>query len=461
MSVLVKVYDKALTCITLQAEQDDNLMQILGANGIYFPANCGGKGRCRRCEVLVDGRKRKACNYWIAKDCKIYVPFVFQNQMDTVLAKDCASQENQNNKQNMGRKDVKTDSFRLVVDVGTTTIGVALIDSNGTIVKQAGVANSQIAYGADVASRIVYASDEAGLSRLKKYLYQDIENVFADILKECKLDAKKVSDIYLTGNTVMLNIANGISPKNIGSYPFTPLECGASTHREILWNKMIYPVHTFACASGYIGSDVLLGAYYYKLHSTKDTVLYIDLGTNGEMILAYRKQLYSASVAAGPAFEQLMHGSELIKLLVNLLDSKKMDQHGTLREPYFSEGIICKQIKITQEDVRQIQLAKAAVRAGIQIMCNRAGCQLDGIDKIYVAGGFGFYLNMNDAYRIKMLPECFKDKNVETIGNASLQAAISLYETAGLYDSYTAHICNMDLSLDENFMTEYMKYIDF
>ena len=458
MSFILKVYDKQLKCIELEANKQDNLMQVLGRNGIFFDANCGGQGRCRKCEVLVDGRKRKACKYQVSKDCKVYVPFPFQSQMDTILVEDTSLDCNHANE--ISRKEVDSDTYRLIVDVGTTTIGAALINADNAIIKQAGTVNSQRMYGADVASRIVYASDENGLVTLKRCLYQDIQLVLKTILDENKLLPEKVTDIYLTGNTVMLNIANGISPESIGRYPFQPLDKNAHSHEEVFWNKIAYPVHTFMCASGYIGSDVLLGAYYYNLHQEKSTVLYIDLGTNGEMLLTHKSRLYSASVAAGPAFEQVMHGSNIMKLLAELLDSGNMDVHGTLKEPYFSKGLQYKQSKVTQDDIRQIQLAKAALRAGINIICSRARCELTEVDKIYLAGGFGFYLQLEDVYRIGMFPDCFKGK-VVTVGNASLQAAASLCMTADQYDKYTNHIETIDLSLDENFLTEYMNYIEF
>ena len=453
----VTICDNTYKVLKCHSDDQENVMQFLGRNGIFFDANCGRQGRCQKCEILINGRKCKACQTKITSDCQIFLPFALHSELNTVLV---STRENTQSSFSSSPKSKSSAWYRLVVDVGTTTIGMALIDSQNNIIQQKGCSNSQKIYGSDVASRLFYASNQKGLDTLKQCLYQDIQIILQEMLTSCNILPQQLKGIYLTGNPVMLHIANAISPESIGHFPFTPAFRDKKIHTELFWETTQYPIYTFPYASGYIGSDVLYGAYYYGIHKEETPCLYMDLGTNGEMLLQKNQQLYSVSVPAGPAFEGVLHNCDMLTLLTQLLEQKKLDCHGTLAEPYFTNGINYCQKHITQKDIRDIQLAKSAVRTGIELLCQKQHCALTDIQNIYVAGGFGFYLSLPNACRIHMFPDCFQNK-MHIIGNASLEGAIAYCDTMDEYQTITNSITNIDLTLEPQFQEYYIKYMDF
>lgn len=458
MEYRVIVYDKNLQKKEWILDSEENLMEFLGKHQIFFGANCGGNGRCRQCEVLVNGLRKKACCTTIRSDCKVVLPFEFESMiLDTSL--DSASMERKRAFKNSG------ESYTVSVDVGTTTIGMALLDGNRNVLAKSGLRNSQCVYGADVAARIQYASSKEGLSKLQQCFFHDLLSGIFSLCDQVDISSKRITDLYLSGNTVMLHIANGISPESIGSYPFTPKQL-QFTPQKLEWNQKGKVVdvwmHSIPCASGYIGSDVMVGAYYYHLHHKEKPCLYVDLGTNGEMILGNRSNLLSTSVAAGPAFEEAMHASSILKALEQLKKEGKMDANGTLSEPYFSKGYAYKGQYISQEHIRQIQLAKAAVRAGIELLCKRFGTSVEEIAQVFVAGGFGFYLKEESAYETGMFPSAWENTGkVQFIGNASLEGNIHCYHMEKDLKRFNHDILNIDLAMDGNFEKEYVRYMNF
>jgi uncharacterized 2Fe-2S/4Fe-4S cluster protein (DUF4445 family) len=322
--------------------------------------------------------------------------------------------------------------------------------------------NSQRAYGADVASRIQMASTPDGLQTLQGLVLSDIKRGLYE------LNAREVA-VYVTGNTVMLHILAGHSPASIGSYPFTP------THPE--YQQMALPdvgtLHLLPCASGYIGSDVTVGAFYYRLHHKTQPCLLLDMGTNGEMILGDRTHMISTSVAAGPAFESMTRHSESLLTLKKLLQSGDMNRHGTLNDTYSENGVTVVGMRqgsalgsapatatITQDDIRAFQLAKAAVRAGIELLAERFGCALSEIETVYLAGGFGFHLDVESAFFLNLLPDVFRGK-LEVVGNSSLNGNIACHEHIEALEQFNESILHVDLSLLPEFQERYVRYMDF
>lgn len=438
----VTVYDKKLNKRVMEALSGETLMQCLGRNHVFFHANCGGNGRCRQCEVLVDGVRRRSCKYQITHDCKVVLPFSFS---DSMTALTCVSEENQ----------AGTIAYSLCVDLGTTTIAMALLNQEGRVMAELGFENSQRVYGADVAARIQYASTEQGLKLLQELALADIRRGKQQLFQ--KIGAIEVkTDCYVSGNTVMLHILGGVSPESIGSYPFTPKH---PEYRRISDDE-IGTLHLLPCASGYIGSDVTVGAFYYHLHHKERPCFYLDLGTNGEMLLGDRNHIFSTSVAAGPAFEQFFRGSEALAALSALRQKGVMDEHGTLQEEYLESGYLYNGILVTQEAIRQLQLAKGAVRAGIEILCYRFGCSLQEVNQVFVAGGFGFYLREEDARFLGMFPDAFAGK-ITVVGNASLSGTVACHKEIAQLQQFNEEILNLDLSLDEQFQERYVKYMEF
>lgn len=444
----VTVYDKKLKKRVMEAAEGESLMQLLGRYQVYFDANCGGGGNCRQCEVLVDGVRRRACKYTVTHACKVVLPFVFADGMNTILSGKSAQEE-------------KADSFYIeeyymCIDLGTTTIGMALLAPNRRVVAEIGLENSQRAFGADVAARIQYASTKEGLQQLQELVVQDIIKGKQQLLEKMKVSSDRSLDCYISGNTTMLHILGGVSPKSIGRYPFTP------EHPEyrVIKEKRIGTLHLLPCASGYIGSDVTVGAFFYRLHHKEQPCLFLDLGTNGEMILGDRNHMLSTSVAAGPAFEKVLKGADGLHLLAQMREKGIINQHGTLSDVYLETGYISAGVTITQDTIRELQLAKGAVRAGIEILCHRFGCKVAEVERVYIAGGFGFYLKEEDAFFLDMFPEEFQGK-VEVVGNSSLNGTIACHDRIDELQKFNESILNIDLSMDAQFQEKYVQYMEF
>ncbi len=460
--VQVTVYDKKLKKRDMEALEQENLIHTLGRYGIYFDANCGGHARCRQCEVLVNGVRRRACQCIVKEKCTVVLPFSFDDKMNAVKADSKEASKHTDNQ----------NSNCVCVDLGTTTIGFALVDEYGQIISQYGVENSQRAYGADVASRIQYASSKKGLNILRDTVIKDIKNGIEKLLETIGRK-KEEMEVYVSGNTVMLHILNGFSPESIGHFPFTPKHKEAFCH----YVEGIGNIHTLPSVSGYIGADVLAGAYYCRLQHKERPHLLLDLGTNGEMILGDRNHVMAASVAAGPAFEKMTRGAEALKLLHSLLKSGKIDSHGTLKDTVKAEAEEFKALDedkeqtctvkikqkngyITQDSIRALQLAKGAVRAGIEVLCHRFGCGEEDIEEVYIAGGFGFYMDMEDAFALSMLPKEFRGKT-KTMGNLSLLSNVKCYKFENELNSFAEQVISIDLANDDNFSKLYVKYMDF
>lgn len=472
--IQVSVYDKKVTRRTMEAAKGETLMQLLGRYGVYFDANCGGTGRCRQCEVLVDGIRRKACQYQVKEDCKVVLPFAFSEEFKVVMEEKSTGQASaldaeRPRSSSMSWRDDNLQYY-MCVDLGTTTIGMALVDEKHRTRAQYGCPNAQRSYGSDVGERIRFASTDEGLETLRQLAIADIKKGKIALCKEAEIDDTEGMDIYVSGNTTMLHILAGHSPESIGRYPFVP------EHKEAqcIAVPKLGTLHLLPCASGYIGSDVTVGACYYHLHHKEQPTLYIDLGTNGEMLLGDRTHILSASVAAGPAFEQMLKGADALQALAAMRSQGIMDEQGTLTEPFFEQGYHytsetvagqngkAERIDtiITQDDIRQLQLAKGAVRAGIELICERFGCRIEEIARVYVAGGFGFYLREKDAIALKMFPACFEGK-IEVVGNASLHGNIACHNLLKELTNFNDSIVAIDLAKEEHFQECYVLYMNF
>ena len=472
--IQVSVYDKKVTRRMMEAAKGETLMQLLGRYGVYFDANCGGIGRCHQCEVLVDGIRRKACQYLVKEECKVVLPFAFSEEFKVVMEEGSTGQASALDVEHLRSSSMswRDDNLQyyICVDLGTTTIGMALVDEKHRISAQYGCPNAQRSYGADVGERIRYASTKEGLETLHRLALTDIQKGKIALCKEAGINDTEGMDIYVSGNTTMLHILAGHSPESIGRYPFIP------KHKEAQCIAVpnLGTLHLLPCASGYIGSDVTVGACYYHLHHKEQPTLYIDLGTNGEILLGDRTHILSASVAAGPAFEQMLKGADALQALAAMRSQGIMDEQGTLAEPFFEQGYhytsepAAKQngngeridTIITQDDIRQLQLAKGAVRAGIELICKRFGCRIEEIARVYVAGGFGFFLREKDAISLKMFPACFEGK-IEVIGNASLHGNIACHNLLKELTNFNDSIVAFDLAKEEHFQEYYVSYMNF
>lgn len=370
----------------------------------------------------------------------------------------------------------------LAVDIGTTTVAAYFRNlANGEKICVKSGANAQKAYGADVISRIEKTiSEEDGLQKLHSAIIGQINVMIDEFCAETKLSYSSIYAAVLTGNTVMQHLAAGIPPENIANAPFIPAtlfgnsffasELGLNIHKNAwIW----FPP---SCA-GYVGGDITSGLLSSGMMDEHELALFLDIGTNGEMALGNRSAVLTCATAAGPAFEGAhIHmgtagisgaidtvtldgndirittiddkapvgicGSGIIDAVAAMLDCGVLDETGRivdedeLENDAFAPRIIEHDgqnaflldkehnIFITQKDIREIQLAKAAIAAGMRTLLYAIDKSMNDVSRIYLAGGFGAHINKKSACRIGLLPNELCDKII-TVGNAAGMGAVS------------------------------------
>ena len=378
-------------------------------------------------------------------------------------------------------KNVK-NHLGLAVDIGTTTVAMYLCDLNkGEILSSKGMKNPQSIYGADVISRMdKIMKDESLLAVQQKMICGAIHESVQAMCGEKGLDEGDIRAAVICGNTVMQHIAAGINPVSIGVAPFhAPTLFGEEYNAHALGllsnpNAIVY----FApCFASYVGGDIACGMIATGLDQCKERVLFVDIGTNGEIGLSTENGLYFCSAAAGPAFEGAhiacgmpgipgaigkvflrngevsyetvdgvpaigICGSGVIDAVAVMLNAGVLDETGLIAEEdeagdfadYIGEDedenpvfMLDKEknIYICAKDIREIQLAKAAVCAGADTLLHQAGISADDLDRVVIAGGFGSHLRAESLCRIGMLPTT-DSKKFEFVGNAAGMGAVSI-----------------------------------
>jgi len=300
----------------------------------------------------------------------------------------------------------------VAVDLGTTTVGMYLV--NALTGEQLGVfvaLNPQELHGSDVISRI--ASAEKGhKEELQKLIIDLIERGVAKVATKGKPEM-----IVISGNTVMGYLLMGYDTSSLGVYPFK-MEHTGKMETVIAGIKTVL----LPGISAFVGGDALAGMYSLDFHKKEEVSLLVDLGTNAEMVLGNKDKILATAAAAGPAFDQKVYGAQLISGVATLLKEGKMDSTGCLEDAYFESGATVGRMLITRQEIRGLQVAKAAVAAGIGLLLDEYGISAGEVDKVYLAGGLGFYLDLDAALAIKLFPEEFRNK-IEVVGNTSLAGA--------------------------------------
>ncbi len=375
-----------------------------------------------------------------------------------------------------------TPLLGLAVDIGTTSIAAYLVDltANEVIGKQ-GAMNPQIAYGEDVISRIRFINDhEDGQRILQSRIVQAINNLTKTLLGEAGLSVDQIVDVVVVGNTAMHHIFSGLPVRQLGEAPYVPAVGEAfSFPAQQIGLATAEGAHVYMPPNiaGYVGADHISMQAAVGIWETTGTTLALDIGTNTEVTLACHGHRYCCSCASGPAFEgahigpgmraapgaiervQWVEGKLLIKTIADrppagicgsgILDSiAVMLADGALNErgaliashrlvvedkdgkPAFvlvptEESANQRPISIDRKDVAEIQLAKAAIRAGIEILLREAGIKADQLEQFIVAGAFGAYIDVGSAIRVGMFPD-LPHHRFRQVGNAAGMGAVLL-----------------------------------
>lgn len=309
--------------------------------------------------------------------------------------------------------------YIIAADIGTTTVAMQLRNTRtGETVDSYTAVNPQREYGLDVLSRIQQVNEH----QKKEEMKQAVEKVLKEGIARFRGKCSEISMLVIAANTTMVHLALGMDVSRLGEAPFEAesLEEMRLTIEEI--QTVILP----GC-DAFVGGDIVAGMYACQMNRTDELTLFIDLGTNGELAIGNRERIIATATAAAPAFEggatAGVYGADMVSVTAKCLEEGIMDDTGLLAEPYFDTGVRTAGITVTQAHIRNIQMAKGAIYAGIQILCREYGLSdYTQIDRVLLAGGFGYYLNPGAAVRIGLVPKELEEK-IAPVGNSALEGA--------------------------------------
>ncbi len=411
----------------------------------------------------------------------------------------------------------KKYNYGLAVDIGTTTVAVQLINLNeGKVISESSEYNQQIPFGADIINRIVYASKEGGLEKLRTKVLSTINNLIDDILKETGIERDFINCCSISGNTTMQHLFLGINPRYIREEPYVPAVLHFPKYKaeELMLN--INPngiVYITPGVASYVGGDITAGILQAGVNRSKKLTLYVDLGTNGEIVLGNSDWMTACACSAGPAFEggglkcgmraasgavekiiidedtglleyevigggkpKGICGSAVIDIISGLYFSNNINQKGKFnlesenkrlkkvkeyREFVIVYGIetsTVKDIAITEHDLDNLIRTKGAIWAGISTLLKAVEIKPADIERIIIAGAFGNYINVENAILIGMFPDVQIEK-FHFLGNASLKgAALTLIsdEMRIEIEEISRKITNFELSSTPGYMEEFV-----
>lgn len=346
-----------------------------------------------------------------------------------------------------------------VADIGTTTIAMLLYGPDGSKADRFVEVNPQAAYGADVLSRIRAAQEPSAASDMR----QSVRKVLMKGLKRFRklLSAGETLYLVAAANTTMTYLFMGWDTAELGRAPFKASKLsGKETELAGI------PCFVLPGFSAFVGGDILAGCCACGIFHKKEITLLVDLGTNGELVLGNRHRRIACATAAGPAFEGGVNrgiwGADMVRFLAVLRREGFLDETGLLAEPYFEKGIRIGNVCVTKEAVRSIQLAKAAIAAGIEILLGKYGISYEEVDRVVLAGGFGYYLNPEDAAEIGLLPRALADRALPG-GNTALSGALLLGRELLQADSSrlctgSFNVCAADGDIKESVKEKLEKY---
>lgn len=351
-------------------------------------------------------------------------------------------------------KGISDRRYAYAVDLGSTTIDTAIVEiETEKRLTERSFKNRQSLYGSDVINRILAASrDKKKLASMKAMVSDDLRENASEMLKALSLKQDDIKKICICGNATMISILLEYDIERMGHAPFD-----TRLHESVQCASDLFFADDFFCgaqlfltgtASAFIGGDVLAGMAYIEKrliapdNKIKNWML-LDLGTNGEMVLCSEGKYFATSASCGPAFEgslrrQHVYGSGALSAIALGVKTKNILKNGALKPPFDEKGITISNVRLNSDIIRDIILAKAAIRTGIDFLLDEAGMDADRLDAVFLAGGFGFYLDLDAAYYLGLLPKTFDDK-VIVIGNSSLAGACCICKDTcflGLIDDY-------------------------
>ena len=354
-----------------------------------------------------------------------------------------------------------TGGHGIAVDIGTSTVVLTLVDlATGAIAARHSFLNPQREFGSDVISRID-AANNGHLTRLNVLITESVTIGICELLRSANVPREDIMHISIAANTVMTYILLGFDCKSLGVAPFIPefaLADSYNTQDVFSGLGVNLRLSIMPWLAAYVGGDITAGLCHVLAENTpKQPFLLVDLGTNGEIALWTPDKLIVTSTAAGPAFEAGHGGAGgVISALAGLLRDERVDETGSLEEG--------DNLPFTQKQIRDLQLAKSAVRTGLEIVIKEAGLDYDGLDAVYLAGGIGQAININDAVDIGLIPRRLADRT-RAAGNTALGGAVGMLLTPKATEDCISKIAQnaveINLAAHPDFNNYFMEYMLF
>jgi len=480
----------------LQVNDQTPLIDVLHEFGIEFP--CGGKGTCGKCKVrLLDGEiaiteihRQRLEQLDLASDWRLSCFSLCTNDITLEI-----EQFNHLILADESEFDFSPrEGYGVAVDLGTTTIVTQLVDlSSAKVLAVETMLNPQVKFGADLISRIQACLD-GNETEMTTIVRSSIGTMIRLMLKKHDVRLQK---IVLVGNSAMQLIFSNCDVAPLSAYPFHIDNPGLKTFKpeELGWdfdvkeNVLFYP-----SIGSFVGSDILAGIAATGLHQKENYTALIDLGTNGEIVIGNKDQVVCASTAAGPAFEganismgmravtgaisslHLVDGKIEASVIGNtapkgicgsaLIDAiallRKMELIGIFGEINSGEPqiTIAGKVSLTQRDINEFQLAKAAIAAGLTILARTLSIDLTDIEEIYIAGAFGSYINIENVVETGMIE--LPAEKIHKMGNTALIGAkMFLFSDMGIADKILTKTKHISLEADPGFQDIYVDKLLF
>ncbi len=503
---------------TVLCKESQSILDLLREKNVIAP--CGGKGTCGKCQVEIlsgnipisdtdrrffnkkqlDDGFRLACRAYPSSPCILLYP------------KDQSTIEKKEILQNGGFSSPnQVGTVKIAIDLGTTTLVFALTQGKKKL-NDLSIPNPQKNYGADVVSRI-QASNQGNGKALQLCIQKVIWEGITMLLNNGKIPFSQVNTVIFSGNTTMLHLLLGYSCQSLGCMPFTPVDISLKklSLGEVLLdttgeNLVNCSAVLLPSISTFVGGDIVSGIFATEMYLLEENSLLVDLGTNGEMVLGNSQGFFVTSTALGPACEggnitwgmtategaissiliektDKVHvryetigdkspvgicGSGVLEAISQMLDNEIIDETGRISEEFREIGYPLaltekgETINLTQKDVREVQLVKAAVRAGIETLLSEKKISYQDVSTVFVTGGFGFHLNFEKIVSLGLFPLEFLGK-FKMVENASLLGAelFEIEESSTICNKIVSVCEEIPLGTNQIFQENFIEFMNF
>lgn len=413
--------------------------------------------------------------------------------------------------------DTTDRHYAIAIDIGTTTVWGQLLElSAGQVIGEAAEYNAQLSYGEDVISRIVYAQKPEGLEKMHLLVVSTINKIIQTLVKKHRIAAAEISHLTVAGNTTMTHLFLRLDPKYIRLAPYTPTVCSVPPVRagdlglQVAEHVFVY---CLSSVSSYVGGDIVAGVLGSGLYQESKLTLYIDIGTNGEIVVGNQEWMACAACSAGPAFEgggirfgmratqgaiedvsinpataepmlitigmvkpKGICGSGLINILAALMETGLIDPNGKFRDDldtprirmgdsgreyvlaWASDTQINQDLVLSEVDIDNLMRAKGAMYAGYLTLLENIGLTVQDVEQVILAGAFGNFINIENAITIGLLPDLPLDR-FHFVGNGSLLGAACVAFSRDMLEEerrVALTMTNFELSETPGFMDQYV-----